>query len=173
MATGGKCATRAPVRRPAPMRAISVKGHTDPARLIRLCRPVSSRTKLARCQRVIAHRRRPKSCRWPSGRPNPVGDDGHTPACRSPPDDGSVVSGTVGAMRFGTGSAGPMRNMSGMRHGTPGLPHASSFRAVASGGASRSRRDLTVTASGQGMASSGSSKAIETSSAGSWARSIL
>ena len=50
--------------------------------------------------------------------------------------------------------------------------YASSLVAAASGGACRSRWDLTVTGSGHGMASSGSSNAIETSSDGSCTRSI-
>src|SRR5215469_11584016 len=49
---------------------------------------------------------------------------------------------------------------------------ASSFSAVASDGALRSRCDMTETGSGHGMASSGSSKAIDTSSDGSCGRSM-
>ena len=50
--------------------------------------------------------------------------------------------------------------------------YASSLVAAASGGACRSRWELTVTGSGHGIASSGSSNAIETSSDGSCTRSI-
>ena len=50
--------------------------------------------------------------------------------------------------------------------------YASSLVAAASGGACQSRWDLTVTGSGHGMASAGSSNAIETSSDGSCTRSI-
>jgi dTDP-glucose 4,6-dehydratase len=49
----------------------------------------------------------------------------------------------------------------------PALAQASDLIAAASGGASRSRSDMAVTGSGHGMASSGSLKATDTSSAGS------
>lgn len=57
-----------------------------------------------------------------------------------------------------------------------GFPDAacrpSSSFTFASGGALLSRGDMRVTGSGHGMASSGSSNAIDTSSLGSWGRSI-
>jgi hypothetical protein len=48
----------------------------------------------------------------------------------------------------------------------------SSFIAASSEGAARSRADIMTGGSGQGMARSGSSKAIDTSSAGSCGRSM-
>ena len=49
---------------------------------------------------------------------------------------------------------------------------ASNFIAAVSGGAIRSRDDMAATGSGHGMASAGSSKAIDTSSEGSCGRSM-
>lgn len=57
-------------------------------------------------------------------------------------------------------------------HAGPGQPQASSLRAEASDSAALSRTDITVTGSGHGMASSGSSNAMDTSSDGSCGRSI-
>ena len=62
--------------------------------------------------------------------------------------------------RLRTGSA-QLRRWSGTEPA-----YASSLAAAVSGGACRSRWDLTVTGSGHGIASSGSSNAIETSSDG-------
>ena len=53
-----------------------------------------------------------------------------------------------------------------------GIVYFKRLSAAASGAAARSRGDIIVTESGHGMASSASSNAIETSSAGSCARSI-
>jgi hypothetical protein len=52
------------------------------------------------------------------------------------------------------------------------LAHVSSFIASDSDGASRSRSDIIVTGSGQEIARTGSLNAIDTSSAGSWLRSM-
>ena len=94
---------------------------------------------------------------------------GHVPL-----DD--LGSGTVRDAQAGqhgvarTGALGPARR----EPGAPGqrLAYASVFSAVASDGATRSRGDIMATGSGHGIASSGSSKAIDTSSAGSCGRSM-
>jgi len=91
------------------------------------------------------------------------------PGCSWPGGSARVRLPRAGAHRLRHTAATQL----GQRHWSRTEPaYASSLVAAASGGACRSRWDLTVTESGHGIASSGSSNAIETSSDGSCTLSI-